>query len=117
MADERNFFLDKRRFPRVSIKLEVTVFSSQRTLLGNGELRDISASGLKFETPIMKGIYKGGEVIVSFTLPDGPKIEKLRCEIKAVTKSETGYVVCVRFTELKAIDLLRDYVESRITTQ
>ncbi|OGF45190.1 MAG: hypothetical protein A2231_09480 [Candidatus Firestonebacteria bacterium RIFOXYA2_FULL_40_8] len=116
MADEKNFSLDKRRFQRVNITLEVTLFSSQKTLLGNGELRDISASGLKFETTLTKGIFKGGELIVSFTLPDGPKIEKLRCEIKAATKLlPSGFVVCVRFTELKAIDLLRDYIESKIT--
>ena len=115
MDNEKKYILDKRSFPRVNVTLEMSVFSSQRTLIGNGELRDISASGLRFDTPVTKGIFKGGEIIVSFALPDGPKIEKMRCEIKAAIKTDKGFTVCVRFMELKAIDLIRPYIESKMT--
>jgi len=116
MPDEKNFILDRRRFPRVDVILEIAVFSSQRTLLGTGELKNISASGLKFKTGVDRGISKGGDIIVSFTLPDGPAIEKLHCEIKTAQKLEKGYFVGARFSQLKAIDMLRDYIEKKINS-
>lgn len=115
MSDEKNF-MDKRRFQRVNFNTEITVYNANRMPMGKGEVVDVSASGIKFETLIEKGITKGGELLVSFALlPDGPAAVKVRGEVKMLTKLPMGWTVSLRFTELKTIDLLKDYIEKKVT--
>jgi len=113
LSDELNNIKKPRRFQRIGLNIEVNVFSVSRDLMGKGQIVDISASGIKFETQIEKGISKFGELRVSFCLPDGSEIAMTRGEVKALTKLALGWIVRLKFAEPKTVLLLKDYIEKR----
>ena len=113
MGDDK-FVFDKRRFPRVNINFEVEVYSSTRVLLGKGEAVDVSASGMRVKSSVAQNLRQGLEIFISFTLPEGPSVNKIRGEIKGVVKSSSNQEFRLRFTEFKAMDILRDYIEKKL---
>lgn len=114
MGGEGHFVFDKRRFPRVLIDAEVDIYSVTKVLLGKGKIADISASGVRIKTDITQSLRKGLEIFLTFTLPEGPTVDKLRSEIKGIIKSTTGQEFGLRFTEFRALDVLRNYVEKKL---
>ena len=112
--DPKKFTFDKRRFPRLTLNLQVQLFSLNKTLLGKGVMLDISASGIRIMTDVAQSLRTGTELMVTFSLPEGPVVEKMRGEIKGIVKSTAEQEIRLRFSELKAVDLLRDYIEKKV---
>lgn len=114
MAEGTHFVFDKRRFPRVSIKFDVMIYSTAKVYLGDGTALDVSASGIRIRTSIANTLRQGTEIFITFTLPEGPTVDKIRGEIKGVIKSLNDQDIRLRFTEFKALDTLRDYIEKSL---
>lgn len=114
MTQDKKFVFDKRRFPRLAISFDVQIYSSTRVFLGNGVTLDISASGMRIKSEIAQSLRMGNEIFVTFSLPEGPVVDKIRGEIKGVVKAMSSQEIRFRFTEFKALDLLREYIEKKI---
>jgi hypothetical protein len=111
---EKMFKFDKRRFPRLQINIQVQIFSMNKVLLGKGVTQDISASGIRIMTDIAQSLRQGTEVFVTFLLPEGPAVEKLRGEIKGIIKSTAEQEIRLRFSEFRALDILKEYIEKKL---
>lgn len=101
---------DKRRFPRVEVDFEVEIFSSLKASLGKGRAVDISTSGIGVKTVQPLKINRTADSFVTLSLPDGTSLDKARVEVRGVEKYKDGYLVKLRFTEMKVIDTMREYV-------
>ena len=114
MVEDKKFVFDKRRFPRLTINFEVQIYSANKNLLGKGLTQDISASGMRIKTDVAQSLKMGVELFITFALPEGPLVDKIRGEIKGVVKSTSSQELRLRFTEFKALDLLREYIEKKL---
>lgn len=114
MSEDKKFVFDKRRFPRLTINFDVQIYTVAKVLLGKGVTEDISASGMRIKSDIAQSLRNGLEVFITFSLPEGPVVDKIRGEIKGVVKSTSSQEIRLRFTEFKALDLLREYVEKKL---
>ncbi len=115
--NENKAVVNKRRFQRIEVNAAVDVFSTLKTLLGKGELVDVSASGIKFKTQITKGIVRFGEIMVSFKLSDSLEIVKAKGEVKLLTNLPEGSLVSLKFEEPRIVYLLKPYVENKTTVK
>jgi len=116
-VNENKAVVNKRRFQRIEVNAAVDVFSTLKTLLGKGELVDVSASGIKFKTQITKGIVRFGEIMVSFKLSDSLEIVKAKGEVKLLTNLPEGSLVSLKFEEPRIVYLLKPYVENKTTVK
>ena len=105
---------EKRRFARIPVDFVVEIYSRTKIALGNGKAVDISASGMGVVQNIPNTPFRNGtECYVTFTLPNGTRLEKIRAEIRGVEKyKEEGNLLKLRFSEIKVLDAMKIYIES-----
>ena len=102
---------DKRRFIRVNVDIEAEMFSAAKTSIGKGRAIDVSISGIGVKHTLTQGFRNGGEIFVTFTLPDGTAFDKIRAEVRGNEKLLDGLLLKLRFTEMKVLDAMKQYVE------
>ena len=106
---------DKRRFPRHPVDFPVDLFSQTRVALGKAKAIDISNSGIGV-THTLNFVFKAGtEIFMSFQLPGGAALSKIRGEIRGTEKWTDGSTLLkLRFTEMKVLDTMKAYMATRV---
>lgn len=102
---------EKRRFQRVIVDFDVELFSSTKVPIGKAKAIDISASGMGVKSNLSFQFRKGTEIFMSFRLQDDTFLEKIRVEVRGVDKLEDGFLLKLRFTEIKVLDIMKSYIE------
>jgi hypothetical protein len=102
---------DKRRFQRIPVDFEVDVFSQTKVPLGKAKAIDMSASGIGLKSKLSFSFRNGIEIFISFKLPDGTFLDKVRAEVRGIEKLEDGFLLKLRFTEIKVLDIIASYLE------
>jgi c-di-GMP-binding flagellar brake protein YcgR len=78
-----NFVVEQLRMePRVKVNLAAALCISDLNL--SGLVKDISGSGCSFELPKIISVFKGLNIIATFTLPNEQLIKDLQCTIATV---------------------------------
>ncbi|MFH1823938.1 MAG: PilZ domain-containing protein [Candidatus Firestonebacteria bacterium] len=101
---------DKRRFQRVPVDFDVELFSATKVPVGQAKAIDLSTSGLGVKSNLSFQFRKSTEIFISFKLPDDTFLEKIRVEIRGVDKLEDGFLLKLRFTEMKVLDIMKSYL-------
>jgi hypothetical protein len=101
-----------RRSPRIPLYLKADAEGSKEW-----EMLDISNFGACLAAPDEQ--FVGDVVILTFALPDGAMIEKLRCSIVRVNASQQESIVGVQFDEDNADALLKvkKYIDGCVKRQ
>ncbi|OGF45189.1 MAG: hypothetical protein A2231_09475 [Candidatus Firestonebacteria bacterium RIFOXYA2_FULL_40_8] len=102
---------DKRRFERVQAGFDVDLFSQTKVVLGKGKATDISNTGMGVTHTLSFPFKSGTEIYVSFQLPDGAALNKIRAELRGTDKLKDGSTLLkLRFTEMKVLDTMKEYL-------
>lgn len=104
---------DKRRFQRIDVDFEVELFSSAKLPVGKGKAIDVSTSGMGVKCALQFKFSKTADIFVTFKLPDETAFDKIRAEVRGVEKFQDGFLVKLRFTEMKVIDAMKEYISKQ----
>lgn len=105
---------DKRRFPRHPVDFAVDLFSQTRVALGKAKAVDISNSGMSVSHNLNFIFKTGTEIFLSFQLPGGKALSKIRGEVRGIAKNSDGSThLKLRFTEMKVLDAMKEYMALR----
>lgn len=101
-----------RRAPRIPLYLKVLTEDEEEW-----DMLDISNFGAAMAAA--ESQFVGDEIRISFSLPDGAKVDDLECKIVRVLLSEAESIVGVQFSETDADNLakINAYIESCLRRQ